>query len=76
MLAGRFPRSLALLGGRAVRWREDEIRRWIESQPRRRLRHDQDGINVTDQPARAIKARWARRKAERVRVEREPVRST
>ncbi len=30
---GEFPKALKI-GPRAVRWREDEIRAWIESRPR------------------------------------------
>ena len=38
MRSGRFPRSLAVSG--RVRWREREIRAWLENLPRQRLKGD------------------------------------
>ena len=43
MRANKFPRSL-LISGR-VRWREREIRTWLENLPRQRLKGDPpDGV--------------------------------
>ncbi len=38
MRSGKFPRSLAVSG--RVRWRESEIRTWLENLPRQRLKGD------------------------------------
>ena len=51
MRSGKFPRSLAVSG--RVRWREREIRAWLENLPRQRLKGDppsdpgrQDGYEI------------------------------
>ena len=53
MRSGKFPRSLAVSG--RVRWREREIRAWLENLPRQRLKGDppsepggQDGYEIQE----------------------------
>ena len=49
MRANKFPRSLVISG--RVRWREREIRTWLENLPRQRLKGDPpDGVAVGVRP--------------------------